>query len=306
MYGDALREGAVRERIVEMEAQVTAAEVRQRVLLLREIPPMPLIAQKILCMSPDADITELAETIEKAPDIAARLLGMANAAYFGWPGGVRTIYDAIHKVLGIKLVKSFVMGLAFSEVFDVKKCGGFRADQFWFTAMVTAQISQSLLPALDISLRQEIDNIHLNGLLHNLGVTVLAHLFPTELSRAFSLPFDEENPSVSDKIRTVLGMDQAQAGGWLARKWHLPRDIVCVMEHHKLQDYRGDFWPIVLLVGYAERQAVRLFREGELAREPEFESLLGIGESVLEKMHLILDGQLDDLHTMAALMATGE
>jgi len=289
-----------------MEAHVTAAEVRQRILLLREIPPMPLIAQKILCMSPDADISELAETIEKAPDIAARLLGMANAAYFGWPGGVRTIYDAIHKVLGIKLVKSFVMGLAFSEVFDVKKCNGFRADQFWFTAMVSAQISQSLLPALDSSLRQEIDNIHLNGLLHNLGVTVLAHLFPAELSRAFSLPFDEENPSVSDKIRTVLGMDQAQAGGWLARKWHLPRDIVCVMEHHKQLDYRGDFWPIVLLVGYAERQAVRLFSESSIAREPEFESLLGIGESVLEKMHLTLDGQLDDLHTMAALMATGE
>jgi HD-like signal output (HDOD) protein len=54
------------------------------------------------------------------------------------------------------------------------------------------------------------------------------------------------------------GMDQAQAGGWLARKWHLPRDIVCVMEHHKLTDYRGEFWPIVLLVGYAERQASRL------------------------------------------------
>lgn len=289
-----------------MEEHVTAAEVRQRILLLREIPPMPLIAQKILCMSPDADIAELAETIEKAPDIAARLLGMANAAYFGWPGGVRTIYDAIHKVLGIKLVKSFVMGLAFSEVFDVKKCRGFRADQFWFSAMVTAQISQSLLPALDSSLRQEIDNIHLNGLLHNLGVTVLAHLFPAELSRAFSLPFDEENPSVSDKIRTVLGMDQAQAGGWLARKWHLPRDIVCVMEQHKLPEYRGDFWPIVLLVGYAERQAVRLFSEGAVAREPEFESLLGIGEPALEKMHLTLDGQLDDLHTMAALMATGE
>ncbi|MGA7828199.1 MAG: HDOD domain-containing protein [Geobacteraceae bacterium] len=289
-----------------MEGQVTAAEVRQRILLLREIPPMPLIAQKILCMSPDAEISELSETIEKSPDIAARLLGMANAAYFGWPGGVRTIYDAIHKVLGIKLVKSFVMGLAFSEVFDIKKCGGFRPDQFWFTAMVTAQISQSLLPALDSSLRQDIDNIHLNGLLHNLGITVLAHLFPAELSRAFSLPFDEETPSVSDKISFVLGMDQAQAGAWLARKWHLPRDIVCVMEHHKQLDFRGDFWAIVLLVGYAERQAVRLFTEGAVSREPGIESLLGIGDSLVEKMHLALVGQLDDLHTMAALMATGE
>ena len=289
-----------------MMARVDAAEVRQRILLLREIPPMPLIAQKILCMSPEADMSELSDTIEKAPDIAARLLGMANAAYFGWPGGVRTIYDAIYKVLGIKLVKSIVLGLVCSEVFDVKKCTGFRPDQYWFTAMVTAQISQSLLPALDSSLRQDIDNIHLNGLLHNLGITVLAHLFPVDLSRALYLPYDDETPSTTDKIRTVLGMDQAQAGGWLARKWHLPRDVVCVMEHHKQTDYRGEFWPIVLLVGYAERQALRLYTAGALRREPEFETLLGIGAAAREKMQRTLDGQLDDLHTMATLMAMGE
>ncbi len=289
-----------------MEAVVSAAEVRQRILLLREIPPMPLIAQKILCMSPDADMSELADTIEKAPEIAARLLGMANAAYFGWPGGVRTIYDAIYKVLGIKLVKSLVLGLAFSEVFDVKRCRGFRADQYWFTAMVTAKISQSLFAALDISLRREIDNIHLNGLLHNLGITVLAHLFPAELAHALSLPSDDETPGVTDKIRTVLGMDQGQAGGWLARKWHLPRDIVCVIEHHKDTDFRGDFWPIVLLVGYAERQAIRLFTKGAMRSEPEFESFLGLERATLDRMQLTLDGQLEDLHSMASLMATGE
>lgn len=289
-----------------MESVVSAAEVRQRILLLREIPPMPLIAQKILCMSSDADMSELADTLEKAPEIAARLLGMANAAYFGWPGGVRTIYDAVYKVLGIKLVKSLVLGLAFSEVFDVKKCRGFRADQYWFTAMVTAKISQSLFVSLDASLRQEIDNIHLNGLLHNLGITVLAHLFPAELGSAFSLPRDNETPRVTDKIRTVLGMDQGQAGGWLARKWHLPRDIVCVMEHHKDTDFRGDFWPIVLLVGYAERQAVRLFTEGVMANEPEIESFLGISEVTLERMQHTLEEQLEDLHSMATLMAAGE
>jgi hypothetical protein len=86
----------------------------------------------------------------------------------------------------------------------------------------------------------------------------------------------------------------------------LPRDIVCVMEHHKQTDYRGDFWPIVLLVGYAERQALRLYSDGAVTREPELESFLGIGETALEKMQLTLDGQLDDLHTMALLMATGE
>jgi HD-like signal output (HDOD) protein len=296
----------LQERDVVMQAPISAAEVRQKILLLKEIPPMPFIAQKILCMSPDAEVAELAATIEQSPEIAARLLGMANAAYFGWPGGVRTVFDAIYKVLGIKLVKSIVLGIALSKVFDVKRCRGFQSDQYWFTAMVTAQFSQVLFPTLDANLRQEIDNIHLNGLLHNLGIPILAHLFPEELSLAFSRPVAVAAGSTTERIRAVLGIDQTQAAGWLSRKWHLPRDIVCVMERHKDPAYRGDFWPIVSLVGYCERLAQEVFLAGVFTREPDCEALLGIGDPAMERLCQSLEGQLEDLRSMAALMAAGE
>lgn len=289
-----------------MQEILSTAEVRQKILLLKEIPPMPVMAQKILCMSPDAEIAELAATIEQSPEIAARLLGMANAAYFGWPGGVRTIFDAIYKVLGIKLVKSIVLGIALSNVFDVKRCHGFQPDQYWFTAMVTAQLSQTFFVMLDADLRQDIDNIHLDGLLHNLGVPVLAHLFPEELSRAFVRPVSGETVTTTERIRSVLGIDQTQAGGWLARKWHLPRDIVCVMEHHKHGEYRGDFWPIVTLVGYCEQLAQDLYLTGELRRDMEREVVLGFGDADFERVSMTLEGQLEDLHSMASLMAAGE
>ncbi len=301
-------EGSLRSRKGNqvMQETLSAAEVRQKILLLKEIPPMPLIAQKILCMSPDVEIAELAATIEQSPEIAARLLGMANAAYFGWPGGVRTVYDAIYKVLGIKLVKSIVLGIALSNVFDVKRCRGFKAEYYWFTAMVTAQLSQTLFTSLDPDLRQDIDNIHLDGLLHNLGIPVLAHLFPEELSRAFVRPVAGETATTTERIRSVLGIEQAQAGGWLARKWHLPRDIVCVMEYHKRREYRGDFWPIVALVGYCEQLAQGLFLSGDLPRDREREAFLGVGDAALERISLSLEGQLEDLYSMASLMAAGE
>jgi HD-like signal output (HDOD) protein len=231
---------------------------------------------------------------------------MANAAYFGWPGGVRTIHDAIYKVLGIKLVKSLVLGMTLSEVFDVNRCRGFRLDRYWFTAIVTAQISQSLFPFLPPFLRWNLDNIHMNGLLHNLGLTVLAHLYPRELSRAFSSPVASAESSTTERIHKELGIGQTQAGGWLARKWHLPRDIVLVMEHHKDAGYRGDFWPVVLLVGYCERQSQRLFEEGVLHIEPDIDALLGIDQEVFDRVRGTLDGQLEDLLSMASFMATGE
>lgn len=290
-----------------MPVQTRAAEIRQRILLLKEVPPLPLIAQKILCLSVDSDVTELAGLIEKAPSIAARVLGIANSAYFGWPGGVRSIYDAIYKVLGIKLVKSLAIGIAISEVFDVRKCRGFRPEQYWFSAMVTAQLSQGFLPSIDSSLREDLDNIHLNGLLHNFGLPILAHLFPEEMSTAF-LPTPSLEPleTTTERILAVLGIDQNHAGGWLARKWHLPRDIVCAMENHKNTEYRGDFWPMVLLVGYCERQAKRFFMHETMRPEPEIETVLGINEATVEKIGYRMECQTDEIHAMASLMATGE
>jgi len=268
---------------------------------------MPLFARKILCLHPDGDIEELAELVGNAPEISARLLGMANAAYFGWPGGVRTIYDAIYKVLGVKLVKSLVIGMALSEVFDVRKCSGFRPDRYWFTAIATAQISQSLLRYCHGAFRSDIDNIHMNGLLHNLGIVVLAHLFPAELSRALSAPADAgEDCSTTDSIRAVLGIDHTRAGAWLARKWHLPHDIICVMEHHRDPLYRGDFWSIVHLVGYCGLMAGQLFTQGEILRDPRREALLGIDDEAMERVYRRLDTQLEDLHSMVSLMAAGE
>jgi len=293
------------ERNYVMPVQTSTAEIRQKILLLKEVPALPLIAQRILCMSVDSDVAELADMIEKEPCIAARIIGVANSAYFGWPGGVRTIYDAVYKVLGIKLVKSLTIGIALGGAFDVKKCRGFHPEKYWFSAIVTAQMSQAFLPSVIRPLRGDLENVHVNGLLHNFGLPVLAHLFPNELSRAFDPSSRENQQSTTERIRSVLGIDQNQAGGWLARKWHLPRDIVCVMEHHKDPGYRGDFWPVVLLVGYCERQAKRFFLRESMLQEPEIEAMLGINEATVEKMGYRIECQIDDIHSMASLIATG-
>lgn len=289
-----------------MQPVVCSEEVRRKILFQKEIPPLPLIAQRILCLPPDAEMIELARIIEKEPLIAARLIGMANAAYFGWPGGVRTIYDAIYKVLGIKLVKSLVIGIAMGNVFEVKKCRGFRPERYWFTAVVTAQLAQGLFPNLSNSMRCELEHVHLDGLLHNLGIAVLAHLFPQELSRAFLYPLEGEAPPTAERIRTEMGVDHMQAGGWLARKWHLPRNIVLTMEHHKDPGYRGSLWPVALLVGYCERRAQRLFATGDMGSEPGTEALLGLGETAIEVIRRTMEFQLEELKTMVTLMASGE
>jgi HD-like signal output (HDOD) protein len=281
-------------------------EIRQRIRLLQELPPLPVMAQKILSLSnEDADIQELADTIEKDPCLSARLLGLANAAYFGWPGGVRTMYDAIYKVLGLKMVKSLAIGLILGGTFRADRCRNFSIDRYWFTAVATAIMTQNFLPHVSPEFRNNLDNIYLDGLLHNLGLPVLVHLFPQEMEEVFSMAIACSDRPINECAREVLAIDTCQAGGWLARKWHLPEDIICVIDHHSNSGYRKDFWPIVLLVGYCARNANALFFGTNAGHEPELLALLGISEEAAVRQRRKAITDMEGISEMAALLSEG-
>jgi len=280
--------------------------IRQKIQHLKELPPLPAMAQKILSLSDDGDIRALAETIEKDPCLSARILGLANAAYFGWPGGVRTIYDAIYKVLGLKIVRSIAIGLILGGLFKAEKCPRFSSERYWFTSVATAMMAQSLYLHLAIDLRSDLRDIYLDGLLHKLGLPVLVHLFPQEMHGIFSAGDGNGESSLNAKCRDVLGINPCQAGAWLARRWHLPEDIVCVIENSGDFGYKKEFWAIVQLVGYCSRQAELLFRGDEVLNGSDQLDALGIGAAVLEKEKQAVFCKMKGISEMAlSLSASG-
>lgn len=279
--------------------------IRQRVQQIKELPPLPFIAQKILSTHEEnADITHLAGLIEQDPNLSARILGLANSAYFGWSGRVRTIYDGIYKVLGLKTVRSLALGLALGQSLQSEGCPGFRCEEYWFIAMATATMLQELINHVETRERIDIGNVYIDGLLHNLGLPVMVHTFPDEMSNILHAP-ESRNQSLSVLMQEKLGMNHHQAGGWLARKWHLPEDVVCVMENHFDIGYRGRYWPVVLLTGFCSRFATSLFLRREPTQEEDILSLLGIPLSQIERLYHSLDGRWDELNDMAGIMAKG-
>ncbi len=281
-------------------------EIRQKIQHLKELPPLPAMAEKILSLSDETDIKELAETIEKDPCLSARILGLANAAYFGWPGGVRTIYDAIYKVLGLKIVRSIAIGLILGGLFKAEKCPRFSSDRYWFTSVATAMMAQSLYLHMTADLRRDLRDIYMDGLLHKLGLPVLVHLFPQEMNGIFSADDSNGEYSLNVKCREVIGINPCEAGAWLARRWHLPKDIVCVIENSGDFSYKKDFWAIVQLVGYCSRQAELLFKGDEMLNGLDQLNALGIDAAVLEKENQTVFCKIKGISEMALLLSGSE
>lgn len=241
-----------------MTHQSNPLEVRLAVQKLHELPAMSLNAQKFLfaVQNPEIEISALAGIIEQDPALLARIIGVANSAYFAYPEPITTAEQAIIQVLGLDTTKSLALSIILSGPFDATRCRGFHLEQFWLESVFAATLAQSLAPLLGGGVSLRPGSAYLAGLLHRIGLLVMVHLYPERVSEVIEACQRSCEPATRQQLEQgQLQIDHAEVGGWLARKWHLPESVVVVVEHYSEASYRGGHWPLVALIGFAARWA---------------------------------------------------
>lgn len=239
--------------------------IRLEIHKLKELPPLSGTAQDILIAvnNPDIRVEELCHALEESPPLVARLLSLANSAYFGHPGKVNSIQHAIIRVLGLNLVKSLTIGIVLNDALDVENCPRFDNQRFWFTSVVTANLSQRFCSLIDEKPPIEPTAAYTSGLLRNIGLLALVHKFP----EAMNLIFDEVN-STARPVNVVLqenfDLDQYQSGVWLARRWNLPDSIAIVIAQNKNTEYEGPYSNIAKLVGICSAISESVYNDPEV------------------------------------------
>ena len=98
-------------------ARFTPLRISQRLEETLDLPPLPEVARRIIAlrMIPDADGTELADILELDPGMSAQILSWARSPYYSSRGDVKTVEDAVNRVLGFDLVMNLSLGLALSN-----------------------------------------------------------------------------------------------------------------------------------------------------------------------------------------------
>jgi len=151
--------------------------------LLDELPQLPAAVHQLLeaLCDDDIDRKRLADIIDRCPSLAAKLVGLANSAYFRRSSAVTGLSDAIF-VIGFRTVRSLATATALQAPFENHRCPAFHSGRFWLHAVLTAHVARELAKnaAPDLSLNPE--EAYLAGLLHGLGLLALVHLFPDEMN----------------------------------------------------------------------------------------------------------------------------
>ena len=248
---------------------------------ISHLDPLPVIAQRLLddLSNRDSGIQKLAKIVEMDPGLSARIIGLSNSAYYAPPTPVYSVEDAIGRVLGLAMVRSLALGMVLSGSFDTRRCRRFSIDRYWFTAMATARFAHTLLPHVRVESPLPQDSVYLGGVLHNLGLLAFTSVFPGEMDHVLAEALVNPDMRVSAIEQEVLGTDHHQAGGMLARKWHLPEPVVAVIESHGPEDCEGEHRDLCRLVNLCSRVVQSIWREDAPVVDPNVLERLGIEEA---------------------------
>jgi HD-like signal output (HDOD) protein len=219
----------------------TAQQAKERVLKLQHLPPLSATATRLLVLLSEEDLAlnKLAKVINQDPGLTARILGLANAAYFGQQNPVLKVEDAIIRVLGLNMVKSLAFSIAVSGAFDISGCQNFDLKHYWRDALSVAMLARQLCMKSVAEERLDPDVVYLAGLLKDIGVLVLVHVFPDDYNKVLQKICQQgSDADILTLESEIIGINHCEAGAWLAHRWHLPDLIVAVIAHNRSEQLK--------------------------------------------------------------------
>lgn len=191
-----------------------APDVAALVEDLHQLPGQRPALLRVVQLADDADcsVRALADVAALDPAYAARLLQLANSAYYGRSGRVGAIGPAV-ALLGAETLR----GLAVAMVLGLSGEHGALPDGFWDRAATTAAASRLLAPRV----AADAGDAFCVGLLHEVGQALLLRHAPGAYPGLLAL----DEPARSEAERAWCGTTQAELGAAALRATGLPSGI---------------------------------------------------------------------------------
>lgn len=213
--------------------------VRERITAIRDLPTLPVVASEIMALLEDenSSVMDVARVMYKDPVMTAKVLKLANSAFFGLRRHVESLNQAL-VVLGMNQIFNLVISISVVKTFDSMELGDdFDLDAFWEHSMGTGEISRVI--ATKLGFRFEGAEFT-SGLLHDIGKVILDQYFHDDFMTALKRSHDEQI-SLYIAERDIWGVDHAELGAWLGEQWRLPVRIIDVIrDHHKTESDSND------------------------------------------------------------------
>ncbi len=233
-------------------------KTRNRILAkVRSVPSIPSVVVKLrkFLRDPDVSFDELAKVIEYDPGLTVNLLQLANSAYFGWSGQIKTVKEAITR-LGTNRIFQMVLCMSVAPMVR-KPIKGYdmESNGLWKHSIATAICSEQLAVIKNVPDSEEAFTA---GLLHDMGKILLGTFVEIDDEPIKDL-VNSEGLSFNQAERRILGIDHAEAAAELLQYWKLPESVVAAARwHHNPEGAPKKNRSIVALIHVADILCIRM------------------------------------------------
>jgi putative nucleotidyltransferase with HDIG domain len=245
---------------------------KRRVYAIRDLPTLPVIAQKVLRLANDdeASAEKLTALISSDQALSVKVLALANSAYYGYRAKIGTVRHAVI-VIGTNMLKQLSLSVL---VCGTIGRGGKDRTEFWKHSFATATAAALIARRTGMS---DGELAFMAGLIHDIGKMIIDTYFPDE-----------------------HGMQHTEVGAWMGERWQLPQPLIdAIAFHHSLEPEHLAL-PIVACVQAADACAKVAMKapeesaetvetaaaDADASAEPPAEILPDIPEEVLKSLKL--------------------
>lgn len=216
---------------------------------IEEIPTLPMVAMEVMTLSktPGVSIKAISECIHKDPPLAAKVLKLANSAFYR--RGAQEI-DTLHRailMMGLNEIINITTTVSVLSILGMKdKRGESLRIKFWDHCVATGLIARHV----DKNIRMKSQGREfVGGLLHDIGKIIFDEFFHDKFMEAHALSI-RKNCSMFEAEKEVLGTTHMEAGHFIAQKWGLPPYLADINLYHH-HPGKAQFKDITALVSIA-------------------------------------------------------
>jgi len=183
----------------------------------KNLPTLPGIVNKLTKMADDPETTteQMGKVISKDHILAAKLLKLVNSAFYGFPQRISSLSSAII-LLGFNVVKSLIISASIFEVMEDQDV------ELWEHSLGCAVVCSVIAKRLGVSEPEEVSTA---GLIHDIGKVAIKMELAAEYKQINKMML-KDNISMQQAELAILGLDHAEAGGWLTKNWNLPNKLI--------------------------------------------------------------------------------
>jgi putative nucleotidyltransferase with HDIG domain len=204
---------------------ILSSTIVDNVNSLPQFPENILLVQKLI-NDPDSEMADIARQISMDPALTADLLKIVNSAQYMLSKKVDSISEAV-KMVGIRGIKNLLYSYGTQKIL-----GDDTQDKkiLWDHSYKTAFYAYNLIKNFRKD-RNLLDDVYVGGILHDMGKIIFSNVHPELLTKIKEF-CGEKNLPASTFEDLAAGMNHAEIGALVAKKWNFPEGLVSAIRYH--------------------------------------------------------------------------